>query len=73
MTKQEERKSGRGENLTTVRSTVPKRSEDTQYISINGIDNWMNSVITSLEVRIEDLGLDGLFEELHKQKRECWY
>ena len=30
MTKQEERKSGGGENLTTVLSTVPNRSEDTQ-------------------------------------------
>lgn len=29
----------------------------------------MNLVITSLEVRIEDLGLDEFFEKLHKQKK----
>ena len=33
----------------------------------------MNLVTTSLEVRVEALGLDEFFEELHKQKREYWY
>ena len=30
----------------------------------------MNFVITSLEVRFEDLGLDEFFEKLHKQIRK---
>lgn len=28
----------------------------------------MSLVITSLEVRVEDLGMDEFFEELHKHK-----
>lgn len=33
----------------------------------------MDLMITNLDFRVRDLGLDEFFEELHKQKTEYWY